>query len=220
MKECILVRIDKNTDVDELYNFIRKKVKIIKPRKKIRYVVACDVHYSDYAYTSCILFDIESFVTIEESIAKTNINFNYVPGLFALRESPPIVAGLKKIYTEPDCIIVNGHGIAHPQKTGLACFIGVIFQKPTFGIANNLLVGEYRIPKNEKGSWEPVYYNNEKVGEVIRTRVGSKPIFCSPGNLIDFSTAKDMTLKLIRKQKIPEPLYIAHRKVKLLTKYD
>lgn len=218
MKECVFIEFNKNINIEELYNFIRKKVKITKPKKKIKYVVACDVHYFDFSYTSCVLFDIEDFVLIEESVAITDIKFDYIPGLFALRESPPIIAGLKKIFTEPDCIIVNGHGIAHPQKAGLACFIGVIFQTPTFGITTTPLVGEYRVPKNEKGAWEPIYYNNEKVGEVIRTRLGSKPIFCSPGHLIDFTTAKEITLKLIKKQKIPEPLYIAHRKTKLLSK--
>ncbi len=218
MKECVYVKINEETNKEELYNFIRKKVKITKPKKRIRYVVACDVHYSEAAYTSCVLFDIDDFVMIEESFAITEIKSDYISGFFALREAPPIIAGLKKIYTEPDCIIVNGHGIAHPMKAGLACFIGVIFQKPTFGIAVTPLVGEYRMPKNEKGAWEPLYYNNEKVGEVIRTRVGSKPIFCSPGHLIDFSTSKEITLKLIRKQKLPEPLYIAHMKTKPLSK--
>jgi deoxyribonuclease V len=218
MKESLKINFEDLKNIDEIYRFVKSRVKITKPKNLIRYVVACDVYYSDYAYTSCILFDINDFITIEESKAITQITSEYRSGYFALREAPPIIAGLKKIYSEPDCIIVDGHGIAHPQNAGLASFIGVIFEKPSFGIAKTPLVGVFRMPKDEKGAWEPIYYNNEKVGEVIRTRVGSKPVFCSPGHLIDFTTAREMTIRLIKKQKIPEPLYLAHRKAKIFFK--
>ena len=205
-------------DVAGLYGFISSKARICKPQNSIKVVAGCDVHYEDMAYGSCIIYDIEDRVIIEQVDVRTQIYRDYKPGFFSLREAPTIVEALKRVYSEVHCIIVDGHGIAHPKGAGLATFIGVIFDKPCFGVAKNKLVGDYNMPCNQKGCWEPLYLGNEKVGEVIRTRAETKPIFVSPGHRIDFSTAREITLALIQRSKIPEPLRIAHLRAKEMAK--
>ena len=205
-------------DVAGLYAFISNRAKICAPPYKIKIIAGCDVHYGDMAYASCIIYDITDSVVVEQVDVRTPIMRDYKPGLFALREAPPIVEALKRVYSDVQCIVVDGHGIAHPKGAGLATFIGIIFDRPSYGVAKNRLVGEYNMPGNYKGAWEPLYYNGEKVGEVIRTRANTKPIFVSPGHKIDFTTTRELTLKLVKRSKIPEPLRLSHLRAKEMVK--
>ncbi|HHE04515.1 MAG TPA: endonuclease V [candidate division WOR-3 bacterium] len=204
-------------DVGELYNFILNKIKIEVPNH-LNNIVACDVHYGEYAFVSCVLYDIKDRVMIEEVSVKSSILYSYKPGLFALREVPPIMDSLRRLYNKPDCIILDGHGIAHPKKAGLACFVGVIYDIPAIGVAKSPLVGNFHIPCEDRGCWEPVYYKSEKVGEVVRTRSKTKPIFVSPGHRINFSASRNIVLNLVMKSKLPEPLRLAHLRAKSMAK--
>ena len=205
-------------DVAGLYGFIAGRAKICAPPYEIKIIAGCDVHYGDMAYASCIIYDIKDNVVVEEVDVSVPIIRDYKPGLFALREAPPIVEALKRVYSNVQCVVIDGHGIAHPRRAGLATFIGIIFNKPSYGVAKNKLVGEFNMPANYKGAWEPLYYEGEKVGEVIRTRANTKPIFVSPGHKIDFTTTREITLKLVKRSKIPEPLRLSHLRAREMVK--
>ncbi|MEM4282637.1 MAG: endonuclease V [Candidatus Woesearchaeota archaeon] len=128
----------------------------------------------------------------------------YVPTLLAFREGPLILESYYNLENEPDVILVDGHGIAHPNKAGLATYIGVELAKPTIGVAKSLVAGEL------KGS--DIVLENEVVGMVVQTKQYARPIFVSPGNLITIKSAVEIVLKCIRPpHKMPEPLHFAHR---------
>ena len=140
--------------------------------------------------------------------------FPYIPTLLAFRELPPALASLKKLKTNPDIILVDGHGRAHPRKYGFACHLGLVTKKPTIGIAKNLLFGSLK-RENKK-----IYIteNQEVIGEVITTKEGCRPIYVSTGNMISLEKAEIIVKHLAQNNRIPAPLRIAHNKATLCRK--
>lgn len=172
-------------------------------------IVGCDVSYKKKAKTSCVVFNVKEKQVAEEITFERKIPYEYVPTKFAIRELPLIGEAISNISVSFECIIVDGHGIAHPDKAGLACFVGVIFDMPTIGCAKNLLIGDFEDISLERGNWTDVFYKSQKVGEAVCTRKGTKPIFLSPGNKIGFKNIREIILNLALNSKYPEPLRLA-----------
>jgi deoxyribonuclease V len=133
----------------------------------------------------------------------------YIPGYLNFREGPALSKAFQKLKIRPDVTLIDGNGIAHPRRMGLASYVGVILDIPTIGCAKSPYF-PYKPPPNERGSFS--LYNNdkgEKVGYCLRTRFSVKPIFVSPGHRMDFDSARNLVLDC-SKYRIPEPLRIAH----------
>lgn len=152
---------------------------------------------------------------IEEASAVQDIKYPYVPGFLALREGAALVEAIKRLKKKPDVILVDGHGIAHPRGFGIASYVGFELQIPTIGCAKTKLVGEYEEPGIDRGLWAALVFNDKTVGAVLRTKRGVKPLFVSPGNLIDLESSIKVVLAVSR-YRIPEPLRIANMKSKEL----
>jgi deoxyribonuclease V len=160
---------------------------------------------------SIVVFKVPELEIVEVSEAVREIKFPYLPGFLAYREGPVFLDAFRKIRTEPDVTLVDGNGIAHPRKMGLASFVGVILDICTIGCAKTPFF-PFVLPSEEKGSY--TFFKDErkdKVGICLRTHSGVKPIFVSPGHRIDFMSAIKLVLSL-SKFRIPEPLREAHRR--------
>jgi len=141
---------------------------------------------------------------VEKKILVKREPMPYVPTLLAFREGPLILESYYNLESEPDVIMIDGHGIAHPYKAGLAAYVGVELAKPTIGVAKNLLVGE------QKDS--DIIFEGEVVGKAVKTREFARPVFVSPGNMISIGTAAELVKKcIVPPHKIPEPIHVAHR---------
>ena len=147
-------------------------------------------------------------------------NFPYVPGLLAFREGPAILKTYKKIKNKPDLLILDGQGIAHPRSFGIACYIGVLLDIPTFGIGKKKLYGQFKDPEFSRGSIEKLKEkkSNEIIGAVVRTKDRVKPVFVSIGNKIELNTAIQVTLNCNGGYRIPEPTRLADKYVSDLKK--
>jgi deoxyribonuclease V len=198
--------------IEKLYKTISKQV-IVKenPDFSPQNVVGCDVSYRKKAKVSCVVFNLKKRKVVEEITFEREVYYEYIPTKFAIRELPLIVEAISGISVPFDCIIVDGHGIAHPEKAGLACFVGVIFDLPTIGCAKNLLIGDFENISLKKGNWADIFYKHRKVGEAVCTKNDAKPIFLSPGNKIGFKNAREIILKLSINSKYPEPLRCADK---------
>ncbi|MCK4352658.1 endonuclease V [candidate division WOR-3 bacterium] len=174
--------------------------------------VAFTTNNSGIAYAVCCLFSFPELKLIEESRATMPINYPYIPGLFAFREGPILLKVIKKLHVEPDIILFDGHGIAHPRGFGLASHLGYLLSKPTIGCAKTRLVGEYKEPGAKQGSSSLLTLNKKIIGAAVRTKDGIKPVFISPGNLIDLETSIKIILSVSQGYRIPEPLRLAHIK--------
>lgn len=137
--------------------------------------------------------------------------FPYVPGLLSFREIPALLPLFERIGEMPDVIMVDGQGIAHPRRFGLAAHLGVVLDHPCFGVAKTRLVGTHNEPASDRGSREPLYDAEEIIGAVVRTRAQVKPVFVSSGHRVTLQDAVDLTLTCAPRYKLPEPARLAHR---------
>lgn len=170
---------------------------------KIKYACGVDVSYKhNIAYCSATVIDKDSLDAVEGANTISVVHQPYIPGLFVLREYEPIINVLQLVKKEFQILLVDGHGVLHPRRCGLASYIGVMINKPTIGVAKSLLCGFLRKDKSI-----------EFGGDVLGFQIGScdnKHIYVSVGHQISLGTAVKIVKELTKiGQWIPEPLRIA-----------
>jgi deoxyribonuclease V len=165
----------------------------------------------DKARAAIVVASYPDLEPIESAIAVRPVEFPYVPGLLGFRELPSILDAYEKLRGEVDLLMVDGHGLAHPRRFGIACHLGVELDRPAIGCAKSLLVGEYREPALRRGSSTQLRHRGEVIGRVLRTRDGVRPVFVSIGHRIDLDTATRIVLRCGRGYRLPEPTRAADR---------
>ena len=161
-----------------------------------------------------IVFIYPELNEIERTWEVVDEEFPYIPGLLAFREGPAIIKTYEKLKEKPDVLILDGHGIAHPRGFGIACYVGVLLDIPTMGIAKKRLYGTHQEPRDVLGSYEPLFSKNgEQIGVALKTKKKTKPVFISAGHKIDLSTSKKIALMCVRGYRIPEPTRLADKYV-------
>jgi deoxyribonuclease V len=153
---------------------------------------------------------------IETKTATQKVSFPYIPGLLSFREAPVCIAAVKKLKIEPDLFLIDGQGIAHPRRLGLAAHLGLFFDKPTVGCAKSRLTGTFEDPSGQKGSHSQLKDKDEVIGAVVRTRTDVKCVFVSVGNKCTLNNAIKTTLACTTKYRLPEPTRLAHQLVSRL----
>jgi len=218
----------------EIQEKLEKSIVLKKPEKKFNLIAGADVSYlperrgrmpvpnltraekkkSYVFFASIIVFNLQTMQRVEAVTASGKVDFPYIPGLLSFRESPILLKAVKKIKSEPDVIILDAQGIAHPRGVGLASHIGLLLDKPSIGCAKTRLIGEYNEVGGEVGNYTLLKIKEKSVGAVLRTRKNVKPVFISPGHKIDLNTSIDLVLKSCRGYRLPEPIRQAHNLVK------
>jgi deoxyribonuclease V len=199
-------------DLVAIQKKLAEKVRITRLEEPPRLVAGVDAAYPGGRVRAGIaVYDWPDKRPVHEAIAETPEEFPYVPGFLSFRELPAIVAALEKLPERPGLVLVDGQGIAHPRGLGIASHLGVVTGIPTIGCAKSRLVGEFREPGPEKGSWEPLHYNGTIVGAVLRTRTGVRPVFVSPGHLVSLEDSIRFVLGFCTRYRLPEPLREADR---------
>jgi len=153
------------------------------------------------------------FEHVETVTAERKTEFPYVPGLLSFREAPVCLEAAGRLSREPDLYMIDGQGIAHPRRLGLASHLGLFFEKPTIGCAKSRLIGTFDEPGDEKGTWSPLRDGEESIGAVVRTRSRVKPIFISVGHRCTLDDAIRVSLACTTRYRIPEPTRLAHQTV-------
>ncbi|MGC9133389.1 MAG: endonuclease V [Nanopusillaceae archaeon] len=178
---------------------LAKKIILENGFKEIIYIGGVDLSYKDdFGYIVYVILDKELNL-INKYIFKEKIEFPYIPSFLAFREGEPIIKTFNKIKEKIDILFVNGHGISHPVKMGLASYVGVILNIPTIGITKSLLTG--KIIDNK------IIIDNEVRGYIIEKE--NKKIYASPGNLISLEKSKELAEKYWIKGNYPEPIRLA-----------
>ncbi len=184
------------------------RVSLIDPRPfDVRHVAGIDVAYDqedDRLVAAVVILDANSLEVVETASAVGAPSFPYIPGLFSFREIPPVLEAFEKLETVPDLIVCDGQGLAHPRRFGLASHLGLLLGVPSIGCGKTRLIGEYDEPDSARGSSSPLIHEGDRVGDVLRTQSGVKPIFVSPGHLISPETACAWILKLAPHYRLPE----------------
>jgi deoxyribonuclease V len=167
--------------------------------------------YDTRVYASAVVLDKQTLqLTDEATIAQSQL-FPYIPGFLGFRESPALVAAFKQLTKRPEIILVDGHGISHPRRLGIASHLGVLLDIPTIGVAKSVLVGQPAGPLgNAKGDTVPLIWKGEQIGIFLRTKVRCNPIIISTGHRISLQSAVDIVLQCLQRYRLPEPTRQAH----------
>lgn len=201
----------------EIQERLKKSIILKGSTKNCKLIAGADVSYtkgSEIFYASVVVFNLQTMERVEEVTASGKVDFPYIPGLLSFRESPILLKAFAKIKSEPDVIILDAQGIAHPRGIGLASHIGLLLDKSSIGCAKTRLIGEYNEVGGEAGCHSQLTVKGKIVGAVLRTRKNVKPVFVSPGHKIDLNTSIDLVLKSCRGYRLPEPVRQAHNLVK------
>jgi deoxyribonuclease V len=188
----------------------------------IRKVAGVDNSYrraasSTTAYAVVVVLSFPELDVVEEAYARLPVEFPYVPGLLAFREGPAVLAAFRRLTVEPDVVLFDGQGYAHPRRLGLASHLGVILDRPSIGCAKTRLTGHCAEPGPAVGDWTPLIDRDEVIGAALRTRPGHAPLFVSIGNQVSLPTAVRIVLACCREERfMPEPTRLAHA---LVTKF-
>jgi len=159
---------------------------------------------------TAVVLDYPELRVVETQVAQGRLDFPYIPGLLSFRESPLTLAACEQLSIIPDLILVDGQGVAHPRRFGLASHLGLFLDMPTIGCAKSLLCGSHEEPGVEPGSYVEITDRGEAIGVALRTKLGVKPVFVSTGHKIDLETAVHWVLECCRGYRLPEPLRLAH----------
>lgn len=180
--------------------------------RHVKHVAGIDISIrNDRAIAAIVVLDFTSLQIVDFATHEANVPFPYVPGLLSFRECPSIIVAAGKLRVEPDLIMVDGQGIAHPRRLGIAAHLGVLFDKPTIGCAKTRLIGKHKEPDIEAGSQADLWDKDALIGAVLRTKNKCRPLYISVGHKINLPTAVKFVLTCCRGYRLPEPTRFAHQ---------
>lgn len=227
------------TEAVELQKRLRSEVRV-EPLKRAPHTVAgCDISFnkfSDTVYAGIVVLKLPELEILDQATAITTVTFPYIPGLLSFRETPALLEAWQKLTTAPDVVMLDGQGIAHPRRFGIACHFGLLTGTPALGCAKTVLVGKYDEPAAEAGNYSLMTHKGETVGAAVRTKTNVAPVYISVGHLIDLPGAIALALSCVKgyeaadssgslfdrkppsksKYRIPEPTRQAHLLVNAL----
>jgi deoxyribonuclease V len=193
----------------------REPAKSVRARDEVeslRFIAGVDCAYrEDHCLAAAVVWDLRDGTVVEESSAAVPLRFLYLPGLLSFRELPGAVAALGALGQRYDGVICDGHGYAHPRRFGLACHLGVALETPSIGCAKSLLVGDYELPAEARGSRSEIVDHGETVGVALRTAGGVRPVFVSVGHMVTLDRACSVVLECATRYRLPEPTRLADR---------
>ncbi len=184
---------------------------------KIEMIAGIDIAFdknSNIGFCGILIFTFPELKIIEERFCWGHISFPYIPGLLSFREAPLILELFKSLHHIPDCIILDGQGIAHPRRFGVASHVGLLLGLPSIGCAKSRLFGSFDEPALEEGSRTYIVdKDNFPIGIVLRARKNTRPVFVSPGHLVGIDDAADIVYSCADGYRIPAPTRFAHIRV-------
>ena len=199
----------------------------IKPLSgKLNLIAGCDLTFLNpfqnptTGIGAFVVLTYPELEVVERTYDVMEIKIPYVPGFLAFRELPLLIKAFRKLKRKPDLVVVDGHGIAHPRRLGIAAHFGVIERIPTVGCAKKPLYGKFKEPCKEKGCYEKILdpKTGELIGYVLRTKDNVKPVYVSPGNLITFEEILPLINSLVTRYRLPEPTRLAHNYLQKIRK--
>src|SRR5207249_6492033 len=172
----------------EIQRELRARVQAEKFTREVRLIAGADISfekYSETVYAGFVVIDMKTLSVVARSTVVTEARFPYIPGLLSFREAPSLLEAWQKLDVEPDVVMFDGQGIAHPRRLGIAAHMGLLIDRPSIGCAKTILVGRYQDLPEEAGSTAPLLDRGEQIGVALRTKRKVNPVFISIGNRID-----------------------------------
>ena len=221
------------TEAVELQKELRDQVRIEPLKREVNLVAGCDISFnkfSEIVYAGIVVLRLPELEVVDSATVITRTSFPYIPGLLSFRETPALLEAWERLETAPDVVMLDGQGLAHPRRFGIACHFGLLVGLPTLGCAKTVLRGKYDEPDEKAGSYSLMTDKGETVGAAVRTKDRVAPVYISVGNRIDLPGAIKLALRCVKgyqandegetlfdiqsasksKYRIPEPTRQAH----------
>lgn len=197
---------------------MREQIVLQPLSKDIKTIAGADISFNKYetkVYAGIVVLNYPAMTIKHFALAEAETTFPYVSGYLAFREVPALMHAWQMLDEKPDVLVLDGQGITHPRKMGIASHFGVLEQVPTIGCAKSMLYGKFDEMSPKKLSSEPIFGKGELLGYALRTKDNVQPVYISPGNLITAEESLEIMKNCIGKYRIPEPTRLAHEKVNL-----
>lgn len=195
-------------------NELRSQVRLVDEVAPPQTVAGVDVGFVEQgavARAAVVVLRYPELTPIDYAIAFAPVTFPYVPGFLSFRETPVILEAIGQLTTQPDVIICDGHGIAHPRRFGIACHLGVLLDRPTIGCGKSLLVGTHAPVPEDRDARVELRDRGEMIGWVLRTRAKVRPVYISPGHRVSIPTAVELVMACVTRYRLPETTRYAHQ---------
>jgi deoxyribonuclease V len=203
-------------EATQIQNELRAKLDIADRELNISTIGGADISlnlHSTTVYAGIIVLSFPQLKPVAYSLVKAETRFPYVPGFLAFREVPALVIAWEQMKIKPSLLVVDGHGIAHPRRSGIAAHFGTLTGQPSMGCAKKKLFGKYEEPALEFGSCSPLYDKQEQIGYAFRSKAKTASVFVSPGYGLGIQNSLDIIKQCTGKYRIPEPTRLAHELV-------
>lgn len=198
----------------EIQERLRDRISLQDRLGAIRHIAGIDVGFEEKGRITRAAVAVLGFPAldlVDQAVAREPTRFPYVPGLLSFREIPAVLEALKQLSVSPDLLICDGQGYAHPRRFGLACHLGLLTDLPSIGAAKSRLIGDHGPVGMEKGDWAPLVHGGERIGAVLRTRRGVKPLYVSVGHRLSLDRAIELVIAGTTRYRLPETTRHAHR---------
>lgn len=202
------------TEAHALQRRLARRVQLCPAPAIVTRIAGVDTGFEDggrITRAAVVVMDWPGLTVVEQHVARQPTRMPYIPGLLSFRELPAVLGALAALAVAPDLLLCDGQGIAHPRRLGIAAHLGVVTGLPAIGVGKSRLVGRHDEPGVEKGSAVVLTDRGERIGTVLRSRTGVKPLYVSPGHLVDHESAVDWVLACCTRYRLPEPVRAADR---------
>ena len=192
---------------------LRDQVRIEPYLGRKRYIGGADISFnkdSDIAYVAIVVIDLKTLEPVSQAFAIHRMTFPYIPGLLSFREIPCLLAAWEQLGKAPDLLMIDGQGIAHPRRLGIATHLGILLDFPTLGCGKSRLCGSFQDLPQEAGSVSELVDHGEVIGAAFRSKNNCNPLFISPGHRMDLESSLEIVKASLRQYRIPEPTRQAH----------
>ena len=183
--------------------------------KPLRSIAGFDVGFEDDGNTTraaAVLLDADTLEVVDQQVARLPTRMPYIPGFLSFRELPALLEALAMLSAAPDLAFIDGHGIAHPRRLGIAAHFGVATGLPCIGVAKKILVGAPRMALHDmRGAFTPLRDGREQIGWLLRSKPGCLPLIVSPGHRVAMPSAPELVMRYVGKYRLPEPTRLADR---------
>lgn len=178
---------------------------------QLKTVAGIDCSLKDEGQAAIVVLSYPDLQIVDQVIVRRHITFPYVSGFLSFREIPIIMAAIERLQVQPDLLMVDGQGYAHPRRFGIACHLGLLLDRPSIGCAKSVLVGRYAELGPNPGDEAPMSDRGETVGMALRTKKNSNPMIISIGHKIDLLTATQIVKNCLRGYRLPETTRLADK---------
>ncbi|TYP95481.1 Endonuclease V [Fodinibius salinus] len=202
------------TKAKKLQQELRQQISLEPLADEPQFVAGADISFnqgSNLMHAGIIILGLPDLNIVARSTVSDKTSFPYIPGLLAFRELPILLKAWDQLEQKPDVLILDGHGIAHPRRMGIATHLGIEIEHPTIGCAKNILTGSHDELSSQKGERVPLIDGSETVGMALRSRTNVNPVYVSPGHRLSSDDAYSVVMKCLTKYKLPRTTRLAHK---------